>query len=221
METTKAHSTGKKDLKDRLKQIGMVAFAILIGLFFVSGYISTQSLGPSQQSPSSATQAPPPTVYGVAKANATILGYNNTLNISIDCTNSTKNLKINAQLSKILTEMESNNTVYNFYSASTNKTLVLSGTMNTSWIFNHISDSLNQSYMSCISFSAPTEILLPPSLNFLISNKTYTIRLLPSQWHLQIIEPVAHNALKTVPIRVFALITANGTVYSLSAAKIK
>ncbi len=211
----------KKDTKARLKQAGMVIFAILVGLFFISGYISTQNLGTPQQASQSASQSSPPTVYGVANANATIIGYNNTLNISIHCSNSSKDPGVSVQLSKILTRLETNNSVYDFYSASTNQTLVLSGTMNTLAIFNYLGRSLNQSSLACVSYAAPTDILLPQTLNFHISNKTYPISLLPGQQHSQITGPVSVNGPRTVPVRVSALITANGTVYSLSISKIK
>lgn len=222
METTQPHSAEKKKtLKNRLKQAGMIIFAIMVGLFFISGYISTQNLGAPPQASTSSQSSPPTVYYGVANANATIIGYNNTLNISIQCSNSSKDIAVNTQLSKILTKLETNNSVYNFYSASVNQTLVLSGTMNTMAIFNYLGSGINQSYRSCVSYTAPTDILLPLSLNFRISNKTYPIRLLQSQAHSQIISTVSANGSKTVPVRVSALITVNGTVYSLSTSKIK
>ncbi len=222
MENQQKNTAEKKpDLKSRIKRILPVLAAILVALFFITGfYLSPGSVGVTPSSPTSSSSTPPPTTYGIATTNASIIGYNNTLNLSISCSNSSFTTAVNTKLQNTLNKLENNNSIYNFYSLP-NQTLILAGTMNTSAIFNFINRNFNSSALSCLSFSAPAEILLPSTLNFYISGKTYTIPLFPSQRHSQIIEDLTNNAIKTVQVRVSALITNNGTIYSLSSSKIK
>lgn len=222
MENQKKDTTEKKtDIKSRIKRILPVLAAILVALFFITGfYLSPVSVGVTPTSSTTSSSTPPPTTYGVATANASIIGYNNTLNLSIACPNSSLTTIVNTKLQNTLNKLENNNSIYNFYSLP-NQTLILAGTMNTSDLFGFINRNFNSSTLSCVSFSAPAEILLPTTLNFYISGKTYSLPLLPSQRRSQITESLTNNAIRTVQVRVSALITNNGTIYSLSTSKIK
>ncbi len=223
MDTTPAQQQHpEKVVKDRRwRQIALAILALLIGIIFLSSYFTLQNIGGGNtQQKQNTTAAAPQTVYGVATANAIITGYSNTTYIAVSCKNASADSSVSSKLSRFVTALEHNNSVYNSYSLP-NETVVQAGNMDTTALYGFFRDSFNATSFSCLGFSAAATIQLPASLSVFIVNKSYSLLVPASLRYSQIPVTLTQNMSNVVKVRVSALVTDNGTLYSLSTAKLE
>lgn len=201
------------------KNIAMALLAVLIGLIFLSSYFTLQNLSTgTPQAPATTKTAQPPTVYGLATANAVVSSYNNTFSVLASCKNST--VAVTTKVGGIISELEQNNSIYNSYTIG-NETVVESGIMNTSAEYKFFGSQLNKTAFSCLVFSTDAAVTLPPTLVVYIINKTYTLSVPANLRSSEIPITLSANMTALVPVRVSTLVTNNGTIYSLNVTRTK
>lgn len=221
MSLTPAEPTTQAQVKKSnfIRKLAMGIGAVFIGLIFLSSYFTPHNLSAGNSNSQKNTTVVPQTVYGVATANALFSGYNNTLSIAVSCANSSS-APVDTRLSQFISAMEQNNTIYNSYSLP-NETIVEPGSMNTSTLYKFFSQNLNSTAFSCLNFSSEALILLPQELNIFIVNKTYIIAVPQTLRIAQVPLTLSNNMSNTIKVRVSALVTTNGTIYSLNVVKLK
>jgi hypothetical protein len=201
-----------------MRRIAMAIGAIFIGLIFLSSYFTLHNLSTGSSGAATNKTITPQTLFGVATANAVFSGYNNTLNIAVSCSNSTSTA-VNTKISQFISAMENNNSVYNSYSLP-NETTVQPGTMSIPALYRFFSNNLNKTEFSCLTFSSEANITLPQELNIFIVNKSYTIAVPQGFRQAQVPLTLGNSTPSTVRVRVSALVTTNGTIYSMSVSKL-
>lgn len=219
--TPAAATTPEKTQKSAtMRKIAMGIGAIFIALIFLSSYYTLRNLSTTSTTTSAQNKTTAPsTVYGVATANAVIYGYNDTFGIGVACINSSSTV-VDTKVSQFVSELEQNNSLYNSYSLP-NATVIQAGNMNTSSLYGFFSKNLNSTAFSCLNFNADAEILLPSQLNVYITNRTYTLTVPSDLRQSSVPVTLSENMSQTVRVRVSALVTSNGTIYSLNATKLK
>lgn len=202
------------------KNIAKVILAILIGVIFLSSYLTLSSLNPGSGSTStsqSGSSTIPQTIFATATANAMVTGYNNTMATYLHCKNSTA---ISTKLNSIISSLEQNNSIYNSYSVQ-NETLIEDGTSNTLVLYSLITNPLNATANSCISLQSSVNVLLPQTLNMSVQSQAYTA-VVPSNMRSYSIPIVlSNNNPSVIKVKISALVTQNGTIYSMNVSRIQ
>lgn len=201
-----------------MRKIAMAIAALFIGLIFLSSYFTLRNLSVGSTGTATNNTVVPQTVYGVATANAIFSSYNNTLSIAVSCTNSSST-PVDTKISQYISSMEGNNSIYNSYSLP-NETVIQPGTMNATKLYKFFSSNLNSTAFSCLTFSSEANILLPAELNLFIVNKTYTVTVPQNLRLSQVQLTLVKNPPSNVKVRISALVTTNGTIYSMSVSKL-
>jgi len=190
------------------KELTKLLLSIFTVIIFITSYFTFSNYNPMKNA---ATTTIPQTFPAFGNANATIIGYGNTASISIKCNLS----EINNELPSILTNLEGNSSINNFYTPSSNLTLVYLGNMNPKELLQYLKRSLSN-YSSCIEVSADTKLLLPKAINFKINTQLYSIPTPNSSREITINMPISNKTY--INLRILALITMNGSIYNMSIA---
>ncbi len=191
------------DKKQALKLIS----SLFILLIFIASYAAFNNAPPLVTKVTTTTV--PATFPSIGFANATITGYGTTSRLEINCNLS----EIYPKLSNTLQKLELNNSIGSYYSPSANLTLLYMGNMTPLELYNYISNEFkNES--KCIEMNATTYLLLSPNAEFNISGKTYSL-LIPSKYRNATLSMQVGNY-SSVRLRIFALITENGSIYSMT-----
>jgi hypothetical protein len=191
------------DKKQALKLIS----SLFILLIFIASYAAFDNAPPLNAKANTTTV--PVTFPSIGFANATIIGYGTTSRLYINCNLS----EIYPKLSNTLQKLELNNSLGSYYSPSANLTLLYMGNMTPLELYKYISNEFkNES--KCIEMNATTYLLLPPNAEFNISGKTYSLPI-PSKYRNATLSMQVGNY-SSVRLRIFALITENGSIYSMT-----
>ena len=188
------------------KELTKLLLSLFTVIIFITSYFTFSNYNPVKNA---ATTTIPQTFPAFGNANATIIGYGNTASISIKCNLS----EIDNELSPILTNLEGNGSINNFYTPSSNLTLVYLGNMNHKELLEYLKRSLSN-YSSCIEASADTKLLLPKTINFKINAQLYSI-VIPNSSREVTINMLISNKTYT-SLRILALLTMNGSIYNMS-----
>jgi len=190
------------------KELTKLLLSLFTVIIFITSYFTFSNYNPMKNA---ATTTIPQTFPAFGNANATIIGYGNTASISIKCNLS----EINNELPSILTNLEGNSSINNFYTPSSNLTLVYLGDMDPKELLQYLKRSLSN-YSSCIEVSADTKLLLPKAINFKINTQLYSIPTPNSSREITINMPISNKTY--INLRILALITMNGSIYNMSIA---
>jgi len=190
------------------KELTKLLLSLFTVIIFITSYFTFSNYNPMKNA---ATTTIPQTFPAFGNANATIIGYGNTASISIKCNLS----EINNELPSILTNLEGNSSINNFYTPSSNLTLVYLGNMDPKELLQYLKRSLSN-YSSCIEVSADTKLLLPKAINFKINTQLYSIPTPNSSREVTINMPISNKTY--INLRILALITMNGSIYNMSIA---
>jgi len=190
------------------KELTKLLLSLFTVIIFITSYFTFSNYNPMKNAASTTI---PQTFPAFGNANATIIGYGNTASISIKCNLS----EINNELPSILTNLEGNSSINNFYTPSSNLTLVYLGNMNPKELLQYLKRSLSN-YSSCIEVSADTKLLLPKAINFKINTQLYSIPTPNSSREITINMPISNKTY--INLRILALITMNGSIYNMSIA---
>jgi len=188
------------------KELAKLALSFFTVIIFITSYFVFGNYNPAK---TVATTTIPQTIPVLGNANATIIGYGNTASISIKCNLS----EIDNELPPILTNLERNGSINNFYIPSSNLTLVYLGDMNPKELLQYLKRSLSN-YSSCIEVSADTKLLLPKIINFKINAQIYSIPIPNSSREVTINMLISNKTYTS--LRILALITMNGSIYNMS-----
>jgi len=190
------------------KELTKLLLALFTVIIFITSYFTFSNYNPVNNT---VTTTIPQTIPAFGNANATIIGYGNTASISIKCNLS----EINNELPSILTNLEGNSSINNFYTPSSNLTLVYLGNMNPKELLQYLKRSLSN-YSSCIEVGADTKLLLPETINFKINTQLYPIPI-PNSSRKVTINMLVSNKTYT-SLRILALLTMNGSIYNMSVS---
>ena len=198
------------------KQLAKIGLALLTAAIFLSSYYTLANLSPSSTPHTSKTKASaqPTTVYGVGYANATVSGYGETMNITVACSGS-NGTATTGQINTIVADLEQNGSVYNTYSIG-NNVLLEAGSTNTTSIFRYIYSKLNATSTACTGFSSSASLVLPDSVNLRVGSQSFNTSI-PTAFRNQTLPATLKSAMsKNIAVKISALVTLNGTIYSLN-----
>jgi hypothetical protein len=192
------------------KQLLQLIGSLFVAVIFVASYTSMSTNPLPSQSKTSTTIVQ--TIYSYAFANAVVTGYASTATVAIGC-NATVQASIGSKISSILTLLRKNNSVSNYYSPSSNMTLVYLGNMNMSKFYRYVSNYIGANDMACTSVQTDAEVLLPTTMNFYIQSQPYPI-VIPSNLRAQRVPVSMHgNMSNMLKLKVYALVTVSGNIY--------
>ncbi len=190
-----------------LKKLG----ALLIPLFIAAIFISTYLSNANYSVPTSVTTSIPQTAFGQGVANVVITGYGSPLSLSVACINKSKNNSTVSNVTLILTNMENNNSISNFYNSNMNFQ-VAAGNASSYGIYKYFQNS-NSVQFGCLNFTGPAYIALPLAINFTVGSQKVQIPVTSNYRNNTITLPLSYGIGSHLRMKVSALITANGTLY--------
>ena len=199
------------------KQLAKIGLALLTAIIFLSSYYTLVNLNPSTTTPptKAKTTTPPTTVYGVGYTNATISGYGETMNITISCSGP-NSAATTSQINKIVADLEQNGSIYNTYAIGSN-ILAEAGSTNITSIYRYIYSKLNSTSTPCTNFSSSANLVLPNSVNLHVGSQSFNTPI-PTTFRNQTLPTTLESTMpKSIPVKISALVTLNGTIYSLNA----
>ncbi len=193
------------------KKLLEVLGSIFVAVIFIASYAAFGSTGPTNMQPST-TSTIPPTTFGIGNTNALIYGYGQLMYIDINCNNSSVVNLTNSKITNVLSELEINNSINNYFSSNLTTFNVYTGKSDSFGVKAVVNSSLDNSSRSCTNFVGQLNIRLPQIVKFTLSGQKLSITMPPKSLNETIlakVRPIGEN----LPIRIGALITANGTVY--------
>lgn len=192
-----------------IKKILALLIPLFIAGIFISSYISNTNFSSSQ---SQQTTTVPQTVFGQGVSNAMIIGYGSPLSITVACANSMEDSNTVSNVTNILTNMESNNSISTFYNSNLNFQ-VAQGNLSSYGLYKYFQNSQNATQFNCLNFTGPAYVALPPSVEFVVGTQKVNIPLNSSYQNTSITMPLKYGIGTQVRLKVSSLITANGTLY--------
>lgn len=202
------------------KKLTQLLLSIFIALIFLSSYAAFVNNTNSNQSHTNphTTITPPQTLYAYGFSNASIIGYNNTMNLLIACKNKANSSFISSQLTQMFSRLEKNNTVSNYYPIQ-NTILVQAGNTDAHGLYRYIINNVNASVVSCLNFSSTAIVQLPSQLRLSIGKQTYTIYVPQNMSVYQLPVFLSPFVVNQINVKISALVAANGTLYSVNLTK--
>ncbi|MDE1761844.1 MAG: hypothetical protein KGH78_01470 [Candidatus Micrarchaeota archaeon] len=202
-----------------MNQIKRLVIPLFIAVIFIASYAAFGSNALPQTGSTTTTIRPPAqTVYASTNLNGTIGGYGQVFNILVGC-NATLSPAASDNVSLLLTKLEANNSIYNYYSPNSTSFSVLVGKLNSYQSSSYISSRLSNSTQSCVSFSGQQRVSLPGSINFQVVGQqgaqSVTVPVPPS-YRNYTIQSKLYPTGSRIPLRVAALLTQNGSIYSMN-----
>lgn len=178
-------------------------------MIFVSSFISLSNYSSNSHT---ATTSIPQAAYGQATSNGVVSGYGTQLSINISCSNAMQTNKTITNTTSLLTKLENNNTVFNFYNTNSNFQVV-TGNVSSYAVYKYFAANANAMQFGCMSFTGPAYIILPPALNYTVGAQKVQIPLPPKDINNTLTIPLSKGIGTTLKLRISSLITVNGTVY--------
>lgn len=201
------------------KKIIEAIIAIFIGLLFISSYLTIGNVGGGQKTPSPPTQniTKPQTIFAFGNANVMVSGYNNTLVIDVSC-NSSLQAGATAEVGNLISELQQNNSIADYYGFG-NISTIQPGKMDALHIYTYMTSKFNASVTNCTKFATPVSVLLPPQVNLYISPQYYLLAVPQNLRTRQLDLFLTNNLSSTIPVKVTATVTLNGTIYQLNITR--
>ncbi|MGB9732437.1 MAG: hypothetical protein ACP5P2_00395 [Candidatus Micrarchaeia archaeon] len=192
------------------KQFLKLASSIFVFVVFIASYMSFNN-APANQGSIAKTTTIPQTFPALGSVNATIVGYGNVAYVGIKCNYSF----VGERVSALLPQLEKNGSINNYYAPTSNFTMIYLGKMTPRNLSEYLSNQLGNS-SSCISMSADTQLLLPSIVKLNVNGQLYPIRIPDAKRSLSFDLPLGNESY--VKVKILALLTANGTVYNMTAS---
>ena len=181
------------------KKLVMLIGTLFVALIFLSSYMSS-----SNNSGSTTSIKSPSTYLAIGRASATITGYGSNVNVTLY---NESNITLNS-VSKYLSGLEANGSISNYFSVKNGYMVALSGID---------AYALQQNIRNLTANETPgikttAYILLPTNATLFVNSYRVTIALSKRNYSIGLtgIRPIGSH----LNISVFALITANGSVYN-------
>lgn len=193
------------------KEIIRILLTVFVAVIFVASYASFGTSG--SMTTTTTTSIAPQTVYGSGNVNATVVGYGSLMTVLIKCSNQSVRNTTSNNVSNILSALENNNTINNFFAPNQSAYTIYVNKLNSYQLASFINSTIggNQS-RSCLSYRGQTQLLLPAVANLFVSSQKVAVPLPANlrNYNLNVkILPV--NSLIT--LRLSTLLTYNGTVF--------
>jgi hypothetical protein len=192
---------------DRKKMIELVG-ALFVAAIFLTSYAAFSGNSSRNTTSTSSTVA---TYYAVGSTNAAITGYNNTLFVNVSCKGTLQNQTVD-KINAVATQLENNGSVLT-YSSSGNSFQIGPQNMNSKKIYDYIYTKLDSNSTNCTVFSTTATVELPGLIQMDVQGQSITANV-PYSVALQQISLTLNQSMpSSLPLRVAALVTANGIVY--------
>ena len=151
------------------------------------------------------------TYYATAQAKANITSYGQVLAVNVSCANATG---VESSISSLLTVMERNGSVSNFYSPSPGQILVQLGNYTAYGAYAYLAGRIGAG-ASCASFASQATVQLPASMPFRIplAKSTLTVEIPSGQRSFVLPVVLSAGMVRSVNVSVAALVTETGAVY--------
>lgn len=190
-----------------IELIGM----IFVAAIFLSSYAAFGSNSPSGGATTTVNQSQLVYAQTPNPVLAQLLGYNNTMQASVSCSNATQ---ASSTLTGILANMTKNGTVANFQPESSTVTLIEAGNESGYALYQMLGSALGP-YANCTSFSTTAEIELPSTLKVVVAgvSGTGTVQVPSSLAHTFVSAKLYNGTTNTISVYAYMLITPNYTIY--------
>lgn len=189
------------------KQIAELLLALLIGVIFISSYVSTTDYN-SQTS----TTTVPATAYGQSITKVTLAAYSNPMYVNVACKNSSiQNSTMNLVQSN-LTALESNDSVLQFYATGTNVSIAAEN-MTPLQIYTYLQGKAGTNASACLRGYATARLELPSYVNVTVGTQKAGIYLPQSDLNTSIVLPMNNSIGSKLSAKLSMFITSNATVY--------
>ena len=196
------------------KQISQFLVALFVAVIFITSYAAFSSFGGTPVTTTKTGHTAPPTLYAAGIANATLVNYTPTLNLTVNCKNTSTN--VSAKVTALLNKLQANGSVSSVYTFGKNSTL-LDGNDNTIQLYHLISANTNSS--SCLSYSTGGEVRLPRVIKLSVENQVAEVSTNNTLYTVPV--TLSSNLSNTIKVRIGALLTQNGTLYgNLSVTRV-
>lgn len=192
--------------------------ALFIAIIFLTSYAAFSSSG-TRPSANNTAPAQAQTYYATGRTQANITSYGQVLSVNVSCSNATA---VMSSLNRLLTAMEGNGSVSNFYSPMQGRILVQLGNYTAYKVYSLLSAGIG-SGAACTSFTSQASVLLPARMSFMIplAKSSYTVMIPGSQRSVTLPITLSNSTGKAINVSVAALITTNGTIYgSMSVIRV-
>ena len=184
--------------------------AVFIALIFLTSYAAFSSSS-TNAGAKTTTTVPVSTYYATSSAQANITSYGQVLEMNVSCGNASA---VGSSISGILTAMQRNGSISNFYSSSPGHILVYLGNYTAYAAYQSIAGKLGQS-AACVAFSSQASAQLPARITFhvALTKSSFIVPIPSSQRGVTLPVALGTGTGRYVNVSVAALITENGTVY--------
>ncbi len=182
--------------------------ALFVAAIFLTSYAAFSGNSSRNTTSTTSTVA---TYYAVGSTNAAITGYNSTLFVNVSCKGILQNQTVN-RINAVATQLENNGSVLT-YSSSGNNFQIGPQNMNSKDIYDYIYAKLGSNSTNCTVFSTTATVELPGLIQMDIQGQSITANVPYSVALQQISLKLNQSMPSSLPFRVAALVTANGTVY--------
>ncbi|MEM3838957.1 MAG: hypothetical protein QXF01_00015 [Candidatus Micrarchaeaceae archaeon] len=193
-----------------MRRTSMFIVSFILAIIFIISY-SYLGLGVTPPA-ASTTTAEQPAAYATAIANAIVVGFSPSINISVKCTNAEQTKQVYLAISNSIALLEANNSVSDFIPIGSNIS-VSSGNANSLQIYNYEYSSLNASAKSCVTFAGGEVVRLPPEITFDVQGQEIPVFIQNASIENMLPLNFSQNLSYTIPVKVSALLTQNYTVY--------
>ncbi len=201
---------------NRKRLIELIA-SIFVAVIFLSSYISFANINGSG-SKSTTTTAPLLGTYAFGFYSAKITNYTGALGISMSCSNKTVENESYSGVGNILSRLEQNNSIAGFYPTGNGYT-VQNNSIGILALYKLINSSMNGTANSCLRFSSAFTAHLPPIINFTINQQQYSLPIPLNFSVYQVTVPLPTPKNNTIRLKVAALVSSNGTIYSINVTR--
>lgn len=193
------------------KKLAQAIGAIFVALIFLSSYATMGSKGGGSTPTTTVPQVQ--TVYATARGAATVASYGSVMEINISCANVTT---VFDKINSILSSMQSNGTIANFYYQQASQILVQAGSASNSsfTLYKQLANAIGDGFV-CTTFSSSAGIQLPNTMRFYapIAKTDLLINIPADRKSYTVPFIFTSNLSKTINVSVSALITVNGTLF--------
>lgn len=202
------------------KKLMKILVAVFFAVIFVVSYSTVFNFG-APVAGTTTVPAEKPALYATGYDNATVFGYAPFMNISVSCGSAALDGNVIADISGVVSSLQANNTVSTFYPLG-NTIVVESGSANTFDIYNRVLGRLNATEGGCVGFSSGVLAMLPQQIMLDANSNIVHLALTNSSRNYEFSAAFSNSMSETVPVRIAALLTSNGTLYgNLSVTEVK
>lgn len=189
-----------------------ILITVFIAVIFIASYASFGNNGTGTLVTSITTSVPPQTAYAAANVNGTVSGYGPIMSMFITCNNvSLKNSTIYS-ISNILTSLENNNSVNNFFSPNQTTFTVYTANMNPYNVSTYLNSTMPNSQFECINLRSQTILTIPSKINFTVASQHVLIPI-PANLRNYTSNTKVVPINSKLPLRISTLLTSTGAIF--------